>query len=95
VVSLLKRAVRFVAALSGVAALLLLGGVIINGTVRAVAGPAAQSPDATATMASQKLFRQGRQVFRFDTFGDQVWWGTRSSSIGRSPARRTVGSDRV
>ena len=73
--SLPKRLARLVATLLGVAALFLVGGMIVNGTVSAVAGPAARAPDAVASQASQRLFRQGRQVFRFDTFGDQVWWG--------------------
>lgn len=73
--SLARRLVGLVAFWLGIGALILLGGVIVNGAVSAVSGTAARSPDAAATKASQTLFRQGRQIFRFDTFGDQVWWG--------------------
>jgi hypothetical protein len=33
------------------------------------------SPDAAINQHNQQLLEQGRQVFRFDTFGDQDFWG--------------------
>jgi mono/diheme cytochrome c family protein len=32
-------------------------------------------PDAANTAAAGRLFEQGKQVFRFDTFGDEAFWG--------------------
>jgi hypothetical protein len=59
----------------GLGALLLVGAVIANGMVSAVSGTTAEAPDVAAAKASDRLFRQGRRIFRFDTFGDQVFWG--------------------
>jgi hypothetical protein len=58
-------------ALAGVAALLLLGGIVVNGTVSAVSGTSSDPGQANA----DELFLQGRQVFRFETFGDEAVWG--------------------
>ena len=58
--------------------LLLLGGVIFNGTVSAITGSGGSNrgnPDAAARQQADKLFREGRQIFRFDTFGDEAFWG--------------------
>ncbi|HSC51519.1 MAG TPA: hypothetical protein VLD16_14755, partial [Gaiellaceae bacterium] len=63
-------------ALAGVASLLVLAGVVVNGSVSAFS--ATRHPhrhrDATLTRA-ERLVRQGRNVFRNDTFGDQAVWG--------------------
>jgi hypothetical protein len=59
---------RLLAVLGAVAVLLLLGGVVLNGTVGALSANRAGS-------AESPLLRQGKQVFRFDTFGDQAFWG--------------------
>src|SRR5215207_2741985 len=53
---------------------LYLGFVIVNGTVSAVSVPGAD-PDEENRKAAQQLFEQGRQIFRFDTFGDESFWG--------------------
>jgi mono/diheme cytochrome c family protein len=57
--------------LAGVAALLLLGGIVVNGTVSAVSGTSSDPGQANA----DELFLEGRQVFRFETFGDEAVWG--------------------
>jgi hypothetical protein len=78
-------------ALSAVAALfVLLGGVIANGSVSAFsAHNSADDNDSPGACESQsvdqpgqgcakalnELFEQGKQVFRFDTFGDEDFWG--------------------
>jgi hypothetical protein len=54
--------------LSAVGALLLLGAVVFNGTVRAVSGSRSDG-------GGKALLRQGKRAFRFDTFGDQAFWG--------------------
>ena len=38
------------------------------------------------------LVAEGKQTFRFDTFGDQAFWGDTLHLTRRSPARRTAAS---
>jgi hypothetical protein len=47
-------------------------GVAVIGTVDAFNRPSA---DAQNLDASNKLFAEGKQTFRFDTFGDEAFWG--------------------
>jgi hypothetical protein len=47
-------------------------GVAIIGTVQAFNRPSA---DAQNVAASNRLFAEGKQIFRFDTFGDEAFWG--------------------
>jgi hypothetical protein len=47
-------------------------GVAIIGTVGAFNRPSA---DAQNLAASDTLFAEGKQIFRFDTFGDEAFWG--------------------
>jgi hypothetical protein len=65
------KVLKAAAALVIAGSLLLLGGVLANGTVSAFS---AQS-QANSKPANQRLFEQGRKIFRFDTFGDQAFWG--------------------
>jgi mono/diheme cytochrome c family protein len=55
------------------------GVVLAAGTFAAVSGTSAQPPGATADVRNAKnnraLFVRGRQIFRHDTFGDEVFWG--------------------
>jgi hypothetical protein len=50
---------------------LYLGFVAVNLAVSAVKG----DPDAANRAAADRLFEQGKDVFRFDTFGDEAFWG--------------------
>src|SRR5829696_10035629 len=43
--------------------------------VRAVSKSASGKGDRAALKAEKRLFEQGRRIFRFDTFGDQAFWG--------------------
>src|SRR3954453_6403804 len=54
---------------------MLAGSVLLN--VSAVSKPRAHHPAAkhTRTSFESRLFLRGRHVFRFDTFGDQAFWG--------------------
>src|SRR6266545_2622707 len=66
-----KRVARVGVTLGVVAALVLVVGIVANGTVSAVTQtnrPHAMNPDLS-------LVTKGRQVFRYDTFGDQAFWG--------------------
>jgi hypothetical protein len=49
--------------------------VIVNGTVGAVRAGLGADPDEQNRKAAQQLFEQGREIFRFDTFGDEAFWG--------------------
>jgi len=73
--------------LAGVAALVLLGAVLFNGTVSAFSTAKADDkpgacesnlvdrPGLGCRKELDQLFEQGKQVFRFDTFGDEDFWG--------------------
>jgi len=62
------------AALFAVALMVYVAAVVVNGTVGAVSSSPASASRAAASPASRTLAR-GRQIFRFDTFGDQAFWG--------------------
>jgi hypothetical protein len=71
-----SRIARLVVVSAVVGALLLLGGVIANGTVAAFsAAKDADDPGHRDAKARNDLFEQGREIFRFDTFGDEDYWG--------------------
>src|SRR5215204_2338413 len=55
------------------AASLVLGAVLLN--VSAVSKSASGKGDRAALKAEKRLFENGRRIFRFDTFGDQAFWG--------------------
>jgi hypothetical protein len=67
-----NKVVRSGTAFIAIVFLLLLGGVLLNGTVSAVSG--ARSAKARPSAAAS-LFNRGRNIFRYDTFGDQAFWG--------------------
>jgi len=48
--------------------------VIVSGTVAAVSGSRSGTPVAAAS-ASTDVLTRGREIFRYDTFGDQAFWG--------------------
>ena len=64
-----KLAVSLAVAGSGVV-VLLLGGVMFNGTVSAMTSKTPRVDPTTARAA--KLVAEGRNVFRNDTFGDEA-----------------------
>jgi hypothetical protein len=76
--AILRKAAVSLGTLAAVGALLLLGGIIFNGTVSAITGSGGgdgRNPDVAAKKQANKLFRDGRRIFRFDTFGDEAFWG--------------------
>jgi hypothetical protein len=74
--AILRKATVSFLTLAAVGALLLLGGIIFNGTVSAITGSSSDaSPDEVNTAQSRELFNRGKRIFRFDTFGDQAFWG--------------------
>jgi hypothetical protein len=75
---ILRKASVFLGTLAAVGSLLLLGGIIFNGTVAAFTGSRGsdtRKPGGVAKTQAQKLFTEGRRIFRFDTFGDEAFWG--------------------
>ena len=68
----LARHLRMAVAFAAVA---LAGGVLFN--VSAVSKPASQraTPPPNSRGTALRLINQGRRIFRFDTFGDQAFWG--------------------
>jgi hypothetical protein len=86
-----RRIARLIVVSAVVGALVLLGGVIANGSVSAFSAthnraddndnPGAcesqsvDTPGQGCAKALNALFEQGKQVFRFDTFGDEDFWG--------------------
>jgi hypothetical protein len=73
--AILRKAAVSLGTMAAVGAVLLLGGIIFNGTVSAFTGSGGGSPDAVNTAQSGQLFERGKQIFRRDTFGDQAFWG--------------------
>ncbi len=57
-------------------ALMFIAGAVVlsRGDGRGPAGPS--SPfDAVINQNANQMLGQGRQIFRFDTFGDEAFWG--------------------
>ena len=67
-----RKLFRSFLGLAGVGVVLLLGGLVVNGTVSAVTYQRAATPDPEANAG--RLVTEGRQVFRYETFGDEAVW---------------------
>jgi cytochrome c5 len=80
----LGRIARTLAVSAVAAVLALLLGMIFNGTRAAfsASGPPT-TRDAQQAQTADALFRQGRKVFRYATFGDQAFW---TGSLGLQKA---------
>ncbi len=72
--ALIGKILGRLAMIAGGALVLYIGFAIVYGTVSAVSGSGAD-PDKRDRRAARQLFEQGRQIFRFDTFGDEAFWG--------------------
>jgi hypothetical protein len=73
--AMLKKLSVSTLALGGVAGILLLSGVLFDGTVGAVTSRHATVASDPTGHRGDGLIAQGRHVFRFDTFGDEAVWG--------------------
>ena len=51
--------------------------------------------DAAVRDYAARMVRQGRDIFRFDTFGDEAFWGGVFTCIKPSPAARMEARGRV
>jgi hypothetical protein len=68
-----KLAGRSLVTFAAVGVLFYVAFVIVNGAVNASSSrPAAPSPSSSSAAG---LIARGRQIFRYDTFGDQAFWG--------------------
>jgi len=72
-VKLVRAAGRTIAICGAVAALLYVAVVLVNGTRTALSSSRAEPTLSAAERGS--LVVRGRQIFRYDTFGDQTFWG--------------------
>jgi hypothetical protein len=73
--SLLTKALGRLAMIAGAGLLLYLGFMMVYGTVSTVTASGNADPDTANRNAATRLFEQGKEVFRFDTFGDEAFWG--------------------
>jgi hypothetical protein len=69
--SAITKGLGRLALIAGVGLILYLGFVAVNLAVSGVTG----DQDVANERAADQLFQQGKQVFRFDTFGDEAFWG--------------------
>jgi hypothetical protein len=106
VVALVKRGLRFGAVLLVGGALVYLTFVVFYGTVSALSATSAKQPpgavaDARNAENNRAMFLRGRRIFRFDTFGDQAFWGgqlqlhraiagTRNGGVGPGVSPKTA-----
>jgi hypothetical protein len=72
---LIGKVLGRLAMLAGAALVLYLGFVTVNGTVAAVTAHPRADPDEQNRKAAEQLVERGREIFRFDTFGDEAFWG--------------------
>ena len=72
--SLIGRVLGRLAMIAAGGLVLYVGFVIVNGTVSAMSA-SGRDPDKKSDRAAQRLFERGREIFRFDTFGDEAFWG--------------------
>src|SRR2546427_11924813 len=54
---------------------LFAGLVLLDESLRAGEEPELSKDDKKVDHQSHDAFKLGRQIFRFDTFGDEAWWG--------------------
>jgi hypothetical protein len=72
---MLEKAFGRALILFGAALVLYLAVVVVNGTVAAVSSSASNHSRVAKAPRSSRVLARGRQIFRFDTFGDQAFWG--------------------
>lgn len=72
---MIAKALSRLSLLAGAAVVLYFAVVVVTLTVGAVSGSAAAPTRAGHPSDSSRLLATGRRIFRFDTFGDQAFWG--------------------
>jgi hypothetical protein len=86
-VRIAKLAGRSALALIGGAVVLYIAVVLVNGTISSASSRAAAHPSPTP---AARLLANGRRIFRYDTFGDQAFWGG-ALQLHRAIAGRQLG----
>ena len=74
--SLITKALGRLAMIAGGLLILYIGLVVVTGTITSVT-EAGHNPDPEEVnrKQAQQLFERGKKIFRFDTFGDEAFWG--------------------
>ena len=72
--TLIGKVLGRLAMIAGGGLVLYIAVVIVHGTVSAV-NASGTDPKEQDRKAARQLFDQGKQIFRFDTFGDEAFWG--------------------
>ena len=72
---MLTKAFARLLILTGAAVVLYLAVVIVAGTLAAVSGSGEKTPRVSDAAPTARVLARGRRIFRFDTFGDQAFWG--------------------
>ena len=72
----ITKALSRLAVVAGGVLVVYIALVVATGTLSAVtAASHGDDPDERNSRQAQQLFEQGKQIFRFDTFGDEAFWG--------------------
>lgn len=72
---MIPRALGRVLVLGSAGLVLYVAVVVVNGTFAGVSSSQASESRAASASPAGSLFARGRRIFRFDTFGDQAFWG--------------------
>jgi hypothetical protein len=73
---MLKRGLAWVGTLVAASTILYLALLLVFGTMSAVtARSSSDQAEAATAKPRSTLFTRGRRIFRFDTFGDEAFWG--------------------
>jgi hypothetical protein len=72
---LIRKGLGRLALVAGGALILYVGAVLVTGTLGAVSAHQKADPDEQNREQALRLFDRGKEIFRFDTFGDEAFWG--------------------
>ena len=73
--SLITKGLGRLAMIAGGVLILYIGLVVVTGTITAVTAAGHRDPDEVNRKQALQLFERGKEIFRFDTFGDEAFWG--------------------
>jgi hypothetical protein len=74
--SLITKVLGRLAMIAGAVLILYIGLVAVTGTITSVTEAGDNpDPDEVNRKQAQQLFERGKKIFRFDTFGDEAFWG--------------------